>query len=109
MKKNQKSGEVPENRIPIVDHEGNVRGHVGHTANQATVARFLGRHGAELKQQDGRLTWVGKEPPPPPAPNIPMLDSMKLAPNGKPTKLAPNGKPTSAKKAALGSAKKKLI
>lgn len=68
------SGAVAAHRIPILDHEGNVRGHVGHRATQATVARFLGRHGAELKDQEGRLHWIGKKPPPPPPP---MMDPMQ--------------------------------
>lgn len=60
MERKRKSGEVPTNRIPIVDHKGNLRGHVGHTATEATVARFVGR-GATLEKENGRLTWKGKQ------------------------------------------------
>lgn len=73
-------GEIPENRIPIHDHKGNVRGHVGHTATSATVARFLGHHGAELKKVEGRDTWVGNTPPPPPPPpTIPGMSPMETS------------------------------
>lgn len=61
-----KPGTPPMHRIPIYDHRGNMRGHVGKTATAATVARFLGRHGAQLTKHDGRDAWVGHVPPPPP-------------------------------------------
>lgn len=63
-------GHPPMNRIPIVDHKGNMRGHVGHSATQATVARFLGRHGAKLGKHEGRTAWIGDVPPPPPPPEF---------------------------------------
>jgi len=66
----RKPGEAPLHRIPIYDHKGNQRGHVGHTATEATVARFLGRRGATLKQKDGRKVWVGDKPPEPPKPKF---------------------------------------
>lgn len=69
-----KPGMPPLNRIPIFDHKGNMRGHVGKTATQATVARFLGRHGAKLGKQEGRAAWIGDVPPPPPKPDIPPKD-----------------------------------
>lgn len=73
-------GEIPAHRIPIHDHKGNVRGHVGHTATSATVARFLGHHGAELKTVKGRETWVGQPPPPPPPPpELPGMPPMEAA------------------------------
>lgn len=66
------AGHPPLNRIPIVDHKGNMRGHVGHSATQATVARFLGRHGAKLGKHEGRVAWIGDVPPPPPPPDFVM-------------------------------------
>jgi hypothetical protein len=56
-----KPGTVDENHIPIFDHHGHLRGHVGHKATAATVARF-GALGATLQQKDGRLAWVGQNP-----------------------------------------------
>lgn len=75
-----KPGELPENRIPIFDHKGNMRGHVTKAATGATVARFLGRHGADLTKKDGRDAWVGHVPPPPPPPEpIPGMPPMEAA------------------------------
>lgn len=67
-----KPGHPPLHRIPIFDHKGNMRGHVGHSATQATVARFLGRHGAKLGKMEGRTAWIGDVPPPPPPPDFVM-------------------------------------
>jgi hypothetical protein len=67
----RKPGEAPLHRIPIYDHKGNMRGHVGHTATEATVARFTGQPGATLKKKNGRDAWVGDAPPPPPKPKFP--------------------------------------
>lgn len=58
MATKRKPGTVPLNRIPILDRNGNVRGHVGRTATQATVARFINHHGAMLMKVKGRLSWV---------------------------------------------------
>lgn len=54
----QKIGEVPAHRIPIVSKSGDVVGNVGPRATQATVARFLGHHGARLTNHSGRKAWV---------------------------------------------------
>lgn len=61
----RKPGEVPAHRIPVFDHKGNTRGHVGHTASDATVSRLLGRPGASLGEKNGRQAWIGHKPPPP--------------------------------------------
>ena len=66
----RKPGEVPLHRVPVVDHKGNVRGHVGQNASAATAARFIGRAGMELKQHEGRKSWVADKPPPKPKPQI---------------------------------------
>lgn len=50
-------GTIPEHQIPIYDENGAMRGRVHKSATSATVARFTGRHGAELKQRDGRPVW----------------------------------------------------
>lgn len=75
MKKEMKdlgheTGETPSHRIPIYDHKGNVRGHVGRTATSATIARFTGHHGAKLGKKDGRDAWIADRPPPPPVPPL---------------------------------------
>lgn len=91
-------GEVAPHRIPIFDHKGNVRGHVGRTATAATVARFLGQHGAQLGEKDGRQAWLGKRPPPPRYPGI-TPDGKAIpgiGPDGKPLPvpgMGPDGKP----------------
>lgn len=53
-------GTLPRNRIPIYDQHGNRRGHVGHTATEATVSRF-GIRDAKLTKVDGRNAWVGHD------------------------------------------------
>lgn len=70
--KDRKPGEAPPHRVPIFDHKGNMRGHVGRRATPATVSRFLGQHGAKLGTKNGRDAWIGPKPPPPkprPKPN----------------------------------------
>src|SRR5271170_4770027 len=61
---------LPDHRIPIYDHEGNMRGHVGHKATSATVSRFIHQHGAKLGKKDGRDAWIGPKPPPPKKPQV---------------------------------------
>ncbi len=48
---------LPPNQIAIFDENGHMRGHVHRHATAATVARFTGSHGAELKKRDGRYEW----------------------------------------------------
>ena len=74
-------GDIPENRIPIYDHAGNMRGHVTPAATGATVARFLGRHGADLSTKDGRQAWIGHKPPPPPPPPTIIMGDGSAPPN----------------------------
>jgi hypothetical protein len=52
-------GELPPSRIPIYDAKGHRRGHVGHKASAATVARF-GVPNAELRTKNGRPAWCAK-------------------------------------------------
>lgn len=68
--KERKPGEVREGRIPIYDHQGHMRGHVGPNATSVTVARFINQHGAKLGTKDGRQAWIGPVPPPPPPPQV---------------------------------------
>lgn len=85
----RKPGEVPAHRIPVFDHLGNTRGHVGHTASGATVSRLLGRHGASLGEKNGRQAWVGHKPPPPPKPTAEQAAAAQKPKNDaaqKPTK-----------------------
>ncbi len=50
-------GRIAEGRIGVFDHNGDLRGQVTRGATSATVARLTGRHGAELKQRDGKYEW----------------------------------------------------
>jgi hypothetical protein len=63
MSKQRKIGDVPPNRIPVIDDQGRLRGHVGKKATAVTASRFLGRLGATLQKQDGRLAWIGPSAP----------------------------------------------
>jgi hypothetical protein len=65
MKKQRKPGEVPPNRIPVIDDQGRLRGHVGSKATSVTASRFLGKLGATLGEKDGRLAWIGPSAPQP--------------------------------------------
>ena len=58
-------GTLHPHHIPIFDHKGQHRGHVGPKATAATVARFTGQHGSKLGKQDGKLAWISPPPPPP--------------------------------------------
>jgi len=64
-------GVIPEHRVPIYDHKGRYRGHVGPNGTPATVARFTGQHGAKLGVKDGRKAWLSPPPPPPKKPEKP--------------------------------------
>jgi hypothetical protein len=66
--KERKPGTVREGRIPIYDHKGQMRGHVGPKATSVTVSRFINQHGAKLGKKDGRQAWIGPTPPPPKPP-----------------------------------------
>jgi hypothetical protein len=69
--KEREPGTVREGRIPIYDHKGHMRGHVGPNATSVTVSRFIGNlHGAKLGTKDGRDAWLGPKPPPPKPPKI---------------------------------------
>lgn len=52
------SGEVPENRIAIIDRHGNLRGHCGPTMTEASMSRFGLRNGAVLGKHKGRIAWI---------------------------------------------------
>jgi hypothetical protein len=65
MKKQRKPGEVPPNRIPVIDDQGRLRGHVGKKATSVTASRFLGKLGATLGKKDGRVAWIGPSAPQP--------------------------------------------
>jgi hypothetical protein len=64
QKRKYKPGEVPPNRIAIVDHLGNVRGHCGLTGTQSLVSRFgIGRDAKLVRsEENGRLEWRGQNP-----------------------------------------------
>ncbi len=54
-----KIGEVPANKIPIIDRHGIMRGHMGRAAGEAT-ARRVGSlaSGAKLGKYKGRDAWI---------------------------------------------------
>lgn len=56
--KRNKPGELPPNRIPVIDGHGHRRGHVGYKASAATANRF-GVHDAKLVTHEGRPAWQG--------------------------------------------------
>jgi len=100
-----KPGILHDHHVPIYDHKGRMRGHVGPLATSVTVARFTGQHGAKLGKKDGRTAWIS---PPPPPPKPPQVDPTAVAV----AKATPQPKPTSSKleisvKQAMGSASKK--
>ena len=63
-------GMLHPHHIPIFDHRGRMRGHVGPKATAATVARFIGQHGAKLGKKDGKTAWIGPVPPKPKPPQV---------------------------------------
>jgi hypothetical protein len=65
-----KPGVLNEHHIPIYDHKGRMRGHVGPLATASTVARFTGQHGSKLGKKEGKTAWLSPPPPPPPKPQI---------------------------------------
>lgn len=81
IKRERKPGEAPLHRVPIFDHKGHERGHVGQTATAATVARFIGPHGSKLTKKNGRPAWVGDKPPVPPKPKFPPKPQSGAQPN----------------------------
>src|SRR5579872_5619448 len=60
-KPSTKPGTPGENKIPVYDSQLRRRGHVGHLASSATVARLTGQHGSKIQKVDGRDAWVSPE------------------------------------------------
>jgi hypothetical protein len=58
MTKQRAIGEVPPNRIPVIDRHGFVRGHVGKLASAPTAARFTNNPDMKLGEHDGRTSWI---------------------------------------------------
>ena len=53
-------GTLPANRIAVLDHKGQMRGHVGQKATALTASRFLGGKPAYLdKDEKGKPCWRG--------------------------------------------------
>jgi hypothetical protein len=78
--KDREPGTVREGRIPIYDHKGQMRGHVGPHATSVTVSRFVNQLGAKLGTKDGRPAWIGPKPPPPKKPKAdPAAQAAKAA------------------------------
>jgi hypothetical protein len=58
--KQPKPGTLPLSRIAVLDHKGNMRGHVGKLATSLTASRFLGGKPAYLDKDDkGKPCWRG--------------------------------------------------
>jgi len=55
-----KPGRLPENRIPVVDHKGRMRAHVGHKIGAAGVSRFV--RDPKLGKHEGKTAWIGSGP-----------------------------------------------
>lgn len=64
-KPEEKPGTLHPHHIPIFDHKGRHRGHVGPKATAATVSRFTGQHGSKLSTKDGKPAWISPPPSPP--------------------------------------------
>ena len=60
--KTVKPGTLPDSKVPIFDHKGNRRGHVGRLASSATVSRFTGTPDNRLTKKDGRDAGVSAKP-----------------------------------------------
>jgi hypothetical protein len=64
--KQAKPHEVAPNRVPIYDHKGRLRGHVGKRASAAILPHFGLTNGGELVKGgkiDNRPEWHGSPPP----------------------------------------------
>ena len=81
--KEREPGTVRESRIPIYDHKGQMRGHVGPNATSVTVARFINLQGAKLGKKDGRQAWLGPKPPLPKPPKMPAQAKPAAGPTGQ--------------------------
>lgn len=57
-----KPGTVPDDRIPIFDHKGRMRGQVGKLATSVTVSRFTGTTDNKLGRKNNRPAWIGAAP-----------------------------------------------
>ncbi len=53
---------VRAGRIPVLDHNKVLRGHVGPKATEATLPRFGLKRGGKLQKVQGRDCWVGNGP-----------------------------------------------
>jgi hypothetical protein len=63
MTKRATIGQVPAGRIAVIDHKGNVRGHVTPASSQLNVSRFgIGRNAELVTVAGGRKEWHGKPP-----------------------------------------------
>jgi hypothetical protein len=54
---NDEPAAIPDHQIPIYDENGFMRGRVHRHATSSVVARFTGRHGAQLQKRAGRFEW----------------------------------------------------
>lgn len=102
-----KPGVLPEHRIPIYDHKGHMRGHVGPAATSVSVARFVHQHGAKLGKKDGRTAWLGPKPPPKPKPKPPQPNPAAANPAAPGAGAGSAKLEISLKQQAMGSASKK--
>ena len=57
-----KPGTVPENKVPIFNHKGNMVGRCGLGMSSAGVARLTGTLDNRVVKRNGRNAWVGSAP-----------------------------------------------
>jgi hypothetical protein len=57
-----KPGIVPDNKVPIFDHLGRMRGRCGLGMSSAGVSRFTGTLNNKLGKKNGRTAWIGAAP-----------------------------------------------
>lgn len=58
MAKAHKIGTPPDGRLGVYSAQGDLLGHVGHTATAVTVGRFTHRPDAYPGKKDGRAAWL---------------------------------------------------
>jgi hypothetical protein len=74
-----KPGTVADNKVPVFDRKGRMRGQVGRLATSVTASRFIGGRPATLQTKNGRDVWqetladisaqgTNQAMPPPPQP-----------------------------------------
>ena len=61
-KKSAPPGTIPDKKLGVFDHLGNLRGVMGPKAGAPVASRFLGHTNVKLGKVDNRPAWVGGSP-----------------------------------------------